>query len=156
MATTLTGSCLCGAVAFAVDGEPTAIEFCHCNRCRKAYGSAFAATLYALAAAFRWLRGAAEVVVYAAPLRDSPPPYRHAFCRHCGAPLPIEMRDLGVVELPTGALDDDPGSRPLRHIFTTQRAPWFTLTDALPQYDRHVPRAEHLVAALLARRRSDT
>ena len=40
------GRCLCGAVRFEVGGELTQIELCHCVKCKKAYGAAFAATLY--------------------------------------------------------------------------------------------------------------
>jgi hypothetical protein len=140
-------------VQFAIDGTPTAIELCHCSRCRKAYGSAFAATCYVLAAEFRWTRGADLVATYAAPLRQTPPQYRHVFCRECGAPLPIVMADRGVVEIPAGVLDDDPGSRPLRHIFAGHKAPWFEITDSLPQYTEHVGREAHLITSLLQTRR---
>ena len=41
------GSCLCGGVKFEVRGSKGPFELCHCNRCRKATGSAFAAALRA-------------------------------------------------------------------------------------------------------------
>jgi hypothetical protein len=37
-----------------------------------------------------------------------------------------------------GTLVDDPGIRPSRHIFVGSKAPWFTITDDLPQYAEHV------------------
>ena len=39
------GSCLCGGVKFEIRGSKGPFELCHCNRCRKATGSAFAAGL---------------------------------------------------------------------------------------------------------------
>jgi hypothetical protein len=36
---------------------------------------------------------------------------------------------------------DDPGIRPSRHIFVGSKAPWFTITDDLPQYAEHVTAA---------------
>jgi hypothetical protein len=33
-----------------------------------------------------------------------------------------------------GSLDDDPGVRPLRHEFVGSKAPWYDITDSLPQY----------------------
>ncbi len=36
----LTGSCLCGAVAFEVDGPIAGIGQCHCSLCRKVSGTA--------------------------------------------------------------------------------------------------------------------
>ena len=39
------GSCLCGAVAFEIEGEVTPIGMCHCSKCRKVSGVASNATL---------------------------------------------------------------------------------------------------------------
>ena len=36
--------------------------------------------------------------------------------------------------LPLGALDDDPGVRPQLHVHVASKAPWFTITDGLPQF----------------------
>jgi hypothetical protein len=36
-------------------------------------------------------------------------------------------------------LDDDPGVRPDAHAFIVDKAPWFTVTDDLPQYPARVP-----------------
>jgi len=33
-----------------------------------------------------------------------------------------------------GALDADPGVRPRNHIFVGSKAPWFEITDSLPQF----------------------
>jgi hypothetical protein len=37
------GSCLCGGVKFEIRVSKGPFELCHCNRCRKVTGSAFAA-----------------------------------------------------------------------------------------------------------------
>ena len=37
-----------------------------------------------------------------------------------------------------GSLVDDPAVRPKEHIFVGSKAPWFTITDDLPQYEGHV------------------
>jgi len=149
----MTGSCLCGAVAFAIDAAATPIELCHCPRCRKAYGSAFAATFYVRASALRWLRGEQQIAAYDAPIRERPPAYRHVFCRRCGSPLPIVAPEHDYAEIPAGLADGDPGVRPLRHIFVQRRAPWYEPADNLPRYDEHVPMADHLINRLLASRR---
>ncbi len=36
-----TGGCLCGALRYAADGEPTFAGYCFCADCRKASGSGF-------------------------------------------------------------------------------------------------------------------
>jgi hypothetical protein len=111
------------------------MELCHCSRCRKAFGSAFAATFYVEARQFRWTRGEELVAGYEAPIRQRPPAYRHVFCRVCGSALPIVRGELGIVEIPASAIDGDPGTRPARHIFVRAKAPWFAITDRLVQLD---------------------
>ncbi len=140
----VSGSCLCGGVAFEIDGKVTPMHYCHAARCRKAGGAAFAVELAANASEFRWIRGEDLVTVYEAPLLREPPPYRRAFCRVCGSPLPVALEGTSFVILHGGGLDGDPGTRPFRHIFVSQRAPWHTITDTMPQYEQHAPAGERL------------
>jgi hypothetical protein len=144
------GSCLCGDVAFAIDGELSEIEICHCPRCRKAFGSTFAATLYVRAADFAWTRGSDKTQRYEAPIVSEPPAYGHVFCGRCGSPLPIEIPALGLVELPAAVLDDDIASRPQYHMFVTKKAPWHEIADGLPQHETS-PTAEKVLIPLLKR-----
>jgi hypothetical protein len=37
------GGCLCGAVRYTAEADPTSATVCHCRDCRKFTGSAFAA-----------------------------------------------------------------------------------------------------------------
>jgi len=39
---TVRGSCLCGDVAWEVEGSLDLMSHCYCSRCRKAHGTAFA------------------------------------------------------------------------------------------------------------------
>ena len=135
----LRGSCLCGSVAFQIEGEPTPIQLCHARRCRKAAGAAFSPEMLAPADGLRWARGEELVEVYEAPLLQEPPPYRRAFCRRCGSPLPVALEGTSFVLLAAGVLDDDPGTRPFRHAFVGQKASWHELTDALPRFDGKPP-----------------
>ena len=43
----LTGSCLCGDIAFEIDGPVDTAGHCHCSMCRKFHGSARAAADFA-------------------------------------------------------------------------------------------------------------
>jgi hypothetical protein len=38
-----------------------------------------------------------------------------------------------------GTLTEAPAIRPAMHIFVGSKAPWFEITDGLPQYDGHAP-----------------
>ena len=39
-----------------------------------------------------------------------------------------------------GGLDNDPGVRPAANVYVASKAPWFTITDDLPQFDEMPPR----------------
>ena len=136
------GTCLCGAVAFELEGELTPIQLCHAKRCRKATGAAVSPELLAGAAGLRWVRGREEVRVYEAPLLDQPPAYRRAFCGNCGSPLPIGIPGTEYVLVNPGVLDDDPGTREFRHAFVGQKATWHEITDALPTFEARPPPPE--------------
>jgi hypothetical protein len=60
------------------------------------------------------------------------------FCRRCGSNVPSDHIP-GFVIVPLGNLDDDPGVRPLAHIFVGSKAPWYEIADALPQHAEYAP-----------------
>ena len=55
----LSGSCLCNGIQYEIKGELGDIMQCHCQKCRKANGSAFAANAAIPTTAFTLLRGKA-------------------------------------------------------------------------------------------------
>ena len=130
----LSGSCLCGDIAFEIDGPVESIGHCHCSMCRKFHGSAFATFGTAARENFRWVRGAERVSVY----RSSASGYR-SFCPRCGSAVPGAGEDMPFVLVPMGNLADDPGTRPRLHFFTGSMAPWHTIADDLPQHEAWPP-----------------
>jgi hypothetical protein len=130
------GGCLCGGVRFEISRAVGPFEFCHCPRCRKASGSAFAAGLGVRTEDFRLTSGAELIRVYEAPIRESPPAYRVAFCSRCGSPVPSPPADSSWFEIPAGALDADPRLRPDKHIFVECKSEWFQISDALPRFTK--------------------
>jgi hypothetical protein len=45
------------------------------------------------------------------------------------------VRDGAYVHVALGSLVDAPSLRPTAHIFVGSKAPWFEITDDLPQFD---------------------
>ena len=126
---TLRGSCLCGAVRFKIRGPLGAMSHCHCAMCRKAHGAAFGTYSRVKRGDFVLLTGEASIRSY----RSSPTVTR-TFCGTCGSTLQWISDDRpDALDIAIGTLDDDPGVRPSLHIFTASKAPWFEITDALPQ-----------------------
>jgi hypothetical protein len=58
-------------------------------------------------------------------------------CRVCGSLLYSVVRDGAYVHVAMGTLVDAPKIRPNKHIFVGSKAPWFTITDGLPQFAEH-------------------
>ena len=115
------GSCLCGAVAYEVEGEPMLMQSCHCSRCRRARGAAHGTNIFFKSEQFRWTRGENLLDEYKLPEARF---YTTSFCRQCGAAMPRISKERGVVVIPGGSLDTDPPMRPQWHIFTGSKAPY--------------------------------
>lgn len=132
----IAGSCLCGGIRFEIERAVGPFELCHCTRCRRASGSAFAALVGVDTAGFRLLEGRELIASYEAPLLERPPAYRVFFCRRCGSPAPDPDPTSLTFEIPAGLLEGDPGIRPDKHIFVEHQAPWFESGDALPRFTK--------------------
>jgi hypothetical protein len=131
----LRGSCLCGAMRYEITGPLHAPLHCHCATCRKAQGSAFRTRAGVRREDFRWLSGKHLLAQY-----QSSPGTLRGFCRVCGSPLVNAWTGApDMWGLALGTLDDDPGIRPGMHVFVGAKAPWYEITDELPQHDEFPP-----------------
>jgi len=127
------GSCLCGEVAYEIDGRISEIGQCHCSKCRKYTGSAHGAVLVTAIPNLRWVRGEQLLSSYTAPSG-----YYAVFCSKCSSPLP-KTRANKVYLVPAGTLDDDPGVKVSFHVHVASKALWEDILDELPQHDGHAP-----------------
>ena len=62
---------------------------------------------------------------------------RHHLAFQAGSRAMVEAFHRAA--LTAGALDTDPGMRPQANIFVASKAPWFDITDALPQFAEMPP-----------------
>jgi hypothetical protein len=126
----LTGRCMCGDVRFEVHGKPGPVAYCHCQTCRRANGSAFAANAPVRTRYLKWISGRERVREY----ESSPGKFR-AFCSRCGSPIYSRRADdPETFRIRLGTIDGDPGRRAFGHFWVSQKAPWFEICDELPQY----------------------
>ena len=127
----LAGSCLCGGVRYEINGPLRGALNCYCRMCQKAHGAAFRSRAGVKATDFRWTRGESLISWY-----ETSPGNHRGFCSVCGTKLLSRFDfDTTVYGLPLGALDDDPGVKPKRHVFVAYKAPWVEITDNLPQHE---------------------
>ena len=116
----LTGSCLCGAVAYEADAEIRAIGHCHCQSCRKAHGAAFSSIAAVPRPSFRWTRGEDLIKAF-----ESSPGKLRWFCSNCASQLIAERSGRDTVMLRLGCLDTPvPGGRQM-HIWRSDGASWY-------------------------------
>ncbi len=120
------GRCLCGAVEWKLDGDLQFITHCHCSRCRKTHGSAFATYGMIAESSIGCVRGADRIEWF-----QSSKQFRRPFCRDCGSSTMADPWN-GLVGVPLGLLEGDPGARPIGHIFAGSKASWLEIGDDLP------------------------
>jgi hypothetical protein len=130
----LAGKCFCGAVAYAVADEFRYAAYCHCSNCRRTTGSAFKPFAGIERAKLVLIAGQGGLMI----VGDEQGNDTH--CKACGSLLYSVVRDGAYVHVAMGTLVDAPTIRPDKHIFVGSKAPWFTITDDLPQFDEHATR----------------
>ena len=124
----LTGECSCGAVAYSVENEFRYALNCHCSQCRKATGSAFKPFAGIEIDKLTLVRGSSET------LRVGGEAAHDIRCRRCGSLLYSVVRDGRYAHVTLGTLVNTPAIRPTAHIFVGSKAPWYEITDSLPQF----------------------
>ena len=127
----LRGKCLCGIVQYEVADDFAYALNCHCSNCRRATGAAFKPFAGIARTALTVTKGGDQLLIYGSEENHD------AHCTRCGSMLYSLVRDAAWVHVTLGTLVDPPSIRPSAHIFVGSKAPWFTITDDLPQYDDH-------------------
>ena len=125
----LAGKCECGAVRYRVADEFRYALNCHCSRCRAATGSAFKPFAGIEREKLEITAGADALLVHGEDdLNDTR-------CAACGSLLFSVVRDGAYLHVALGSLVDAPSIRPTAHIYVGSKAPWFEISDDLPQFD---------------------
>lgn len=131
----LTGQCLCGAVAFAIDGKTTDIYQCHCSVCRKATGSSNVSLFLCRGKYFRWVAGEQHIKLF-----KTPTGYRSVFCHACGSHLPDPNPDKTTYWIPAGLMDDNGLKIKVgAHVFVGSKAKWHDIGGNGIQFQESFP-----------------
>ncbi len=122
------GSCLCGAVRYRVDGPMRPVVGCHCGQCRKQTGHFMAATGVRMQyfelveeRGLEWYRSSDEA--------------RRGFCRECGSTLFWKPDDADRIAIAAGSLDGPTGLAVAAHIFVADKGDYYRLDPDLPCHD---------------------
>ena len=125
----LSGGCLCGAVQYKVRDEFRYAMNCHCSQCRRATGSAFKPFGGIERDKFAIAKGANR----SRHQRRGRQSRRLLQKLRLAALFGGARRRLRACTF--GTLADGPTIRPTAHIYVGSKAPWFTITDDLPQHE---------------------
>ena len=117
-----TASCRCGQLTATVTGEPVRVSVCHCLKCKKRSGSAFAVQA-------RWpgervtVAGKAKTFVMVA---DSGNRGTYHFCPECGSDVFYENEGKfdGLVAIPLGAFEDPYFASPAYSVWEGRKCDW--------------------------------
>jgi len=129
-----TGGCLCGAVRYEVHGPLRNVINCHCSKCRRFHGHTGAYTSVrqehlrlVKADGLKWYRSET----------DETPNVHRGFCRECGSSLFWDPRGSGeTIAVAAGSLDEPNGLETLGHVWVSQKAGYYNITDNLPQFEK--------------------
>jgi len=129
------GSCLCSKVTYSISGNIGKITHCHCSTCRKAHGAAFSSVAAVQIDDFEFTSGKKLIKCY-----PSSQDKVRCFCSNCGSHIYAHREGQSHYVVRLGTLDDDPGVRPVNHIWVSEKAPWYDPeTDCdLPIYQKWV------------------
>jgi hypothetical protein len=127
----LNGKCECGAVRYRVADEFLYAANCHCSNCRAGTGSAFKPFAGIQREKLEVTDGAETLLVWGDDMGN------HTRCAVCGSLLYSVVREGAYVHVALGSLVDAPSIRPTEHIFVGSKAPWFEITDDLPQHEEY-------------------
>ena len=127
----LAGKCECGTVRYRVADAFLYAANCHCSQCRAATGSAFKPFAGIEREKLEITEGLDTLLVFGEE------DLNNTRCGVCGSLLFSVVRDGAYVHVAMGSLTDVPSIRPTEHIFVGSKAPWFEITDDLPQSEEY-------------------
>lgn len=117
---TLSGSCLCGAVKFVVEGPLRAVLACHCSQCRKSSGHFWASTNAPSENVS--IKGSDAVTWF-----QSSESAKRGFCSRCGSSLFWQREDDASVSIAAGCLDTPTGLEFSQHIFLDDASDYYRI-----------------------------
>lgn len=127
------GGCQCGAIRYALKGEPLVLYRCHCTECQTQSGSGFGMSMWVRRGDFQITQGTPKSTVRVA---DSGREIRGEFCGDCGTRLfgKSSMLEADYVVLKPGTLDDATNLEPQADIWLQSKQSWFTAPETTEHF----------------------
>ena len=121
----VTGSCLCGGIAFELRGALRDVVQCHCGQCRRTSGHVWAATRVSDAQltftsdeTLTWYHSSSEA--------------KRGFCNRCGASVFWRHKDDDGPAVSAGSLNSPTGLKTAKHIYTKDKGDYYLIAEDGP------------------------
>lgn len=119
----LKGRCLCGAVSITLTGMAKEVDVCHCDMCRRTYGS-FGSMV---AGAEFSVDGREDVGIF-----KSSDWAERAFCKTCGSALWYRFTPTDYYSFAAGHFELPEGLPIKQQIFVEEKPDWYDLAQKCP------------------------
>ena len=149
MDSSLSGSCLCGAVRYEIVAEPITLYACHCSDCQTASGASFIL-------AMRVPNNGITIT------QGDPKPYERSRadgrkknifrCPQCLTALwSASVKSPEYLTVYAGTLNDTSQLRPVGHIWTSDAQPWVVIPQGELVFEQGAPDMRRFEEAWKAR-----
>jgi hypothetical protein len=122
----LHGGCLCGAVRYEIDAEPSQVVNCHCTMCRRHSGAPFLTYAAFPSKSIKFL------LHFPKSYRSSESAVRR-HCEICGSPIDFSFdTDTSVIWVTIGSLDKPELFPATENWFTKSKLSWTHVDKNIP------------------------
>lgn len=132
----IAGGCYCGAVRYEITAPAMMKAQCHCRECQHNSGGGPNVFGVYPESGFRYVKGTPTTF----QRRDISPAVQREFCGTCGSPILTRAPHLipGAAIVKAGSMDNgaEAFGKPDAAIFLCDVAPWHTVPDGLPRFDK--------------------
>lgn len=135
----ITGKCLCGAVSITITSMRREVDICHCDMCRRTYGS-FGAMV---AGAEFSIQGEPNVGTYV-----SSDWAERSFCKVCGSALWYRFTPTNFYSFAAGHFALPAGLPIKQQIFVEEKPDWYDLAQESPMKTGEEVIAEAMAAGI--------
>ena len=129
------GRCLCGAIEYEAEVDPSSGLICHCTDCQQLTGTAFSTFVFAPRAGFRLLSGAPKIYFKTG---SSGAKRAQAFCPNCGSRIyaSAAVAEPERYNLRLGTIRQRRELRPQRQIWCRSAFDWVMELGPVKQFPR--------------------
>ena len=126
------GSCSCGDLKYAVEGDPTNSVFCYCKECQIHTGSDKWFGVWFPKEKFEIISGSPAKFTRKG---DSGKDINHLFCETCGVTICAEITVGNFYSVAASTLESPDNYAPVMAIYTASATSWAVFPEGIPKFD---------------------